>query len=237
VHIYIYIYIYTHTHIHTNTCTHHVHTCIEHTHTKVTKVTWSPHKEINTRIALGRTYPFPAHFPLTHTPLWQITIPHLNTVPSELNTEASELGTSSFYRTSRRDGTNTNLSAVEILVQGASISAAANRKDSASSVVQEEKVSASENLVREGYVSAVASNSVNENEVAMCGSDGMLRIWDADARLCVVSMQVLEEGELHSLAYSHDARSSVHLAVGMRGKILILNASNQLNPLPQVIFM
>jgi WD40 repeat protein len=172
---------------------------------------------------------------LTYPTPWQFTLPHLNTAPSELNTEVSDSGTSSFYRTSRRDGSNTHLSAVEILVQGASISAATNSKDNAG-VMQNEKASSPENLLREGYVRAVASNTVNENEVATCGSDGVLRIWDADSRLCVVNMQVLEDGELHSLAYSHDARGSVHLAVGMRGKILVLNASNQLNPLPQVLF-
>jgi hypothetical protein len=85
-----------------------------------------------------------------------------------------------------------------------------------------------------GKVHAVAASSSNENEVATCGSDGVLRIWDTDARLCIISMQLAEECELHALAYSYDVRGVVHLAVGMRSCVVILNASNQLNPLPQV---
>lgn len=148
----------------------------------------------------------------------QVTLHHLSTAPSDMNTEPSATSIATIYRTSREDGTTSNLTAVQVIMQGPCIGTGND-----GSHLQD--------------IRAVAAHSSNEKQVATCGADGVLRVWDTEIRHCVAVMRVCEKRYAQSLAYSQDAKGCVHLAVGMRGKILVLNASNQLTPgddLPQV---
>lgn len=53
-------------------------------------------------------------------------------------------------------------------------------------------------------VRGVASNGANEKEVATVGSDGIVRVYDSQARKAYCAMLACDKGTTHCLAYSRD---------------------------------